>query len=596
MSANPSTAAQPPTSEPSRRDTKRDERGPSQADLLVEIVRGTGELFHDAYGHAYLTICTEGLRETLKLRSRRARSWLDREFYRTFGRVPGGQAGTDALSLLEGIAVHGSAKRAVHVRTGEHEGRIYIDLGDDTREVAEVDAHGWRIVRHAPVRFLRPLGMAALPRPVHGGQVEELRPFVNVKSDQHFRLLVAWILAAQRPRGPYPILCLQGEQGSSKSTTTRLVRRLVDPNVSPTRAAPREVRDLAINARSAHVLAYDNLSGLAVWLSNALCRVATGGGFATRALCTDDEEIIFDFVRPIVVNGIDDAATRPDLADRCLVVTLPAIAKSKRRREADITAAFDAAAPRIYGAILSALSGALAREPDVQLPELPRMADFAVLATAAERALGWQDGDFLAAYTANQRDSTAITLDADLVAQTVARFMKDRSEWSGPAKELLEELRRLVSDPERASKAWPSAPNILSARLRRAAPILRDLDIEVDTDARDGRGGDKRRLVTLRTLVQTTVPIVPTVPEREIAEELTLPASVAGPSPSPDPPAFSDRGRLWGRSESDLSSPLSQSNFRVGDDGDDGDDSLGDKGETFLDWLAGQGITREEEA
>ena len=155
-----------------------------------------------------------------------------------------------------------------------------------------------------------------------------------------------------------------------------------------------------------------------------------------------------------------------------------------------------------------------------------------MLATAAERALGWRDGDFLAAYAANQRDSTAITLDADLVAQTVVRFMKDRSEWSGPAKELLEQLRRLVADEERNSKAWPGAPHVLSARLRRAAPMLRDLGIEVDPDSSEGRGQDRRRLIVLRTARQT-----------------------------------------WGRSESDVASPLPEPDPRGGDAGDAGDAS-----------------------
>ncbi|MBV9949612.1 MAG: hypothetical protein JOZ69_22415 [Myxococcales bacterium] len=541
LSGAPATAESPP------RDRKQDERGPGQADLLVDIVRSKGELFHDPHGAAYVSLCTDGRCRTWKLRSRHARSWMDREFYAVFGRVPGGTAAADALSTLEGIALHGSAERTVHVRTGEHEGRVYIDLGDKTRDFVEVDGRGWRIVARAPVHFVRPAGMAALPRPQPGGRVDELRPFVNVKDDAQFRLVVAWILAAQRPRGPYPILCLQGEQGSSKSTTTRLVRALVDPSVSPIRVIPGCVRDLAINACAAHVLAYDNLSGMPLWLSDALCRVATGGGFATRALHTDDEEVIFEFVRPVVVNGIDDVATRPDLADRCLVVTLPAIPKDKRRRDVDIRAAFEAAAPRIYGAILSALAGALLREPHVQLAELPRMADFAVLATAAESSLGWEDGDFMAAYAANQSDSRAITLDADLVAQTVARFMRDRHAWSGPAKELLEALRRLVSEAERASKAWPSAPNVLSTRLRRAAPILRELGVEVNLDAREGRDGDKRRVVVLRA----------------------LPPSSPG---SPLPPGSSSASSP---SSSPGSSPLPEPNFPRGDDGDDGDDVSG---------------------
>jgi len=444
------------------------------------------------------------------------------------------------------------------------------------------------------VRFVRPMGIGALPRPVHGGSVEDLRPFVNVKSDLHFRLLVAWIVAAQRPRGPYPILCLQGEQGSAKSTTTRLVRRLVDPNISPTRAAPREVRDLAITARATHVLAYDNLSGIAPWLSDALCRVATGGGFSTRALCTDDEEVIFDFVRPIVVNGIDDVATRPDLADRCLIVTLPAIPKARRRREGDILAAFGDAAPRIYGAVLSARSGAMACEADVQLAELPRMADFAVFATAAERALGWGPGDFMAAYASNQRDTTAVALDADLVAQTVVRFMRDHGEWSGPAKDLLEELRGLVSTAERESKAWPGAPHVLSARLRRAAPVLRELGVEVDPDATEGRGSSKRRLVVLKTAGAASVPTDPSAHIRDKPQETDPREPGGSASPARSPASNGHGGRSRGRSAPSGASAPPQGISRSGDGGDAGDArSLDERGEdAFSDWLDSQGIAR----
>jgi hypothetical protein len=573
---------------------KKEERPPSQAELLVQIARTKGELFHDAYGDAYVSVVSVGGRETMKLRSRRARAWMDREYFTTFSRVPGGQANADAIATLEGIAIHGSGQRLVHLRTGEHEGRVYVDLGDETREQVEVDARGWRLVQRAPVSFVRPMGMGALPRPVPGGSVDELREFVNVKDDLHFRLLVAWIVAAQRPRGPYPILCLQGEQGSSKSTTTRLVRRLVDPNVSLTRAAPREVRDLAITARAAHVLAYDNLSGLPVWLSDALCRVSTGGGFATRALCTDDEEVIFDFVRPIVVNGIDDVATRPDLADRCLLVTLPPIPTSRRRRERDLTSAFEKAAPRIYGAILTALSGALAREPDVLLAELPRMADFAVFATAAERALGWRDGDFMAAYTANRRDTTAVALDADLVGQAVVRFMRDRADWEGPAKDLLEALAAVATDTERQSKAWPGAPHVLSARLRRSAPVLRDLGVDVDPDASEGRGRDKRRLVVLRTLAQPSVPGVRTVHPADNVQESDSPESApAGRIPVKQRPQ-SSRGRSDGRSEPEPASTHSKGNLRAGDAGDAGDASSFSEETTapFAEWLAGEGVQR----
>jgi hypothetical protein len=332
-----------------------------------------------------------------------------------------------------------------------------------------------------------------------------------------------------------------------------------------------------------------------VWLSDALCRVATGGGFATRALCTDDEEVIFDFVRPIVVNGIDDVATRPDLADRCLLVTLPPIPVARRRRERDLIGAFERAAPRIFGAVLSAVSGALAREASVHLPELPRMADFAVFATAAERGLGWHDGDFMAAYTANRRDTTAVALDADLVGQAVVRFMRDRADWQGPAKDLLEALSSAVGDAERESKGWPGAPHVLSARLRRSAPVLRELGIDVDADASEGRGRDKRRLVVLRTLAQTSVPTVRTAHVGDIPAESTDCKDTAGAPAVAGHRPRAPRGRSDGRREGGPPSPRSAAISSVGDAGDAGDASSFSEGSAapFADWLDGEGIDQE---
>ena len=93
-----------------------------------------------------------------------------------------------------------------------------------------------------------------------------------------------------------------------------MLKALVDPNVAPVRALPREQRELMIAANNGHVLAFDNLSGLPPWLSDALCRLATGGSFAVRQLYTNEDEIL--------VNGIEDVISRPDLADRSIFLTL----------------------------------------------------------------------------------------------------------------------------------------------------------------------------------------------------------------------------------------------------------------------------------
>ena len=144
-------------------------------------------------------------------------------------------------------------------------------------------------------------------------------------------MVVAWALACLRNRGPYPVIVLSGEQGSAKSTFSAILRALLDPNTAPLRALPREDRDLFIAASNGHVLAFDNVSGLPAWISDTLCRLATGGGFAVRQLYTDQDEVLFDAARPVILNGIEDIVTRPDLADRAVFLTLEPIPEERRR-------------------------------------------------------------------------------------------------------------------------------------------------------------------------------------------------------------------------------------------------------------------------
>ena len=263
-----------------------------------------------------------------------------------------------------------------------------------TWRAVEIDATGWRVIDKPPLRFRRASGMKPLAMPVRGGSVETLRSFLNVRADTDFVLVVAWALACLRNRGPYPVLALSGEQGSAKSTFLAMMRSLLDPNTAPLRALPREDRDLFIAANNGHVLAFDNVSGLPAWISDTLCRLATGGGFAVRQLYTDQDEVLFDAARPVILNGIEDIVTRPDLADRAVFLTLEPIPEERRRPETELWAAFEVERPRILGVLLDAVVEGLKRLPETRLEKLPRMADFALWATACETAL-WTVGHLL---------------------------------------------------------------------------------------------------------------------------------------------------------------------------------------------------------
>jgi hypothetical protein len=268
----------------------------------------------------------DGRRETWPLRTKTIRRWLARLFYLAREEAPGSQAVQDAIAVLEGKALFDGVEHPVHVRTAEHEGRIYLDLADPAwRAVAIAPGSGWEVVTNPPVRFKRARGMLPLPTPVGGGSLEELRPFLNYASEDDFRLMVAWLVMALRPAGPYPVLALHGEQGSGKSTATEARRMIIDPNEAVLRPPPRDERDLVIAGSNGRVVALENLSHIAQWLSDALCRIATGSGFATRELYTDTDEAIFSVQLPIVLNGIVEVVIAGDLQDRSIVLTLPTI-------------------------------------------------------------------------------------------------------------------------------------------------------------------------------------------------------------------------------------------------------------------------------
>ena len=129
-------------------------------------------------------------------------------------------------------------------------------------------------------------------------------------------------------------------------------------------------------------------------------------------------------------------ATRPDLLDRALIVGLPPIPEDERRPEGELWAAFEKARPSILGALFDAVAGALKTVSSLRLERIPRMADFALWATAAESALGWKAGAFIDAYTGNRREATESALEADPVAGAVRALMQKQEQWNGTATEL----------------------------------------------------------------------------------------------------------------------------------------------------------------
>ena len=466
------------------------------------------ELFHTPSGVAFADFITEGHRETWPIRSKRFRTWLRRCYYHASGSAPSAAAIRSALDLLEARAQFDGPERAVNTRVAEHAGRLYLDLADEHWRAVAIGPDGWRVLGCPPVRFRRAPGMLPLPVPERGGSIEALRSFLNLSNQNEFVLVVAWLLAALRSSGPYPLLAISGEQGSAKTVLSKLLRALVDPNAAPVRALPREERELMIAAHNGHLLAFDNLSGLPAWLSDALCRLASGGSFAVRQLYTDDEEVLFKAARPTLLNGIEDIIGRSDLADRAILLTLGPIGEEQRRSETELWREFELARPAILGALLDAAAHGLRAVGSVHLGRLPRMADFALWATACETGL-WPAGTFTRAYAANRKAAIESMIDADPIAACVREFMSERPSWTGSAADLLRVSVERSSDRiPRDGTGWPKTPRALAGHLRRAQTFLRALGIEI-AFSRQGRSGS--RVIRMRSFPENTVSTVSSV-------------------------------------------------------------------------------------
>ncbi len=474
----------------------------SQASAIVQLALGSGaELFHDDAQDVYVTITNGTHHETLPLKGTAAAAWLRFLYYEAARKAPGSQAVQDALNLLRAKALFEGEAHEVHVRIAGDRDAIHLDLGDHEWQAVEITAAGWQVVCDPPRKFRRPRGLYPLPLPARGGTISDVRPFLNAANDDDFRMMVSWLVAAMCPWGPYPVLILGGEQGSAKTTTARVLRLLFDPNKADLRSEPRDTRDLSIAAANSAVVAYDNVSAMRDWLSDSLCRLATGGGFGTRELFSDGEEVLFDAVRPVLLTGIEEFATRGDLIDRSIALTLPPIADDSRRDERSFWPAFEEARPRILGALLDVLVVALRERDRVTLAGRPRMADFAQTAAAIAPAIGWTAEAFLEAYAKNRKASRTSSVESSLVGVALAGYMAKRATWSGTATELLAELATSAGEQTTKLRDWPTTPRKLSGELRRLAPSLHAVDIALTFGERTGKNG--ARMLNLDKLRKT---------------------------------------------------------------------------------------------
>lgn len=467
----------------------------SQKDILISCTDGI-ELWHDAKQKAYATIREGGKSEHLALDSRVFSDWLCLQYYRAVGGSPGREAVKECIGTLSGKAKFEGREDTAEVRIAHRPGKVYLDLVNKQREVVSITSTGWEILRDSdcPVKFIRPRTLRELPRPLADGDINAIFSIINVESEHQKTLLCAWLVSVFKPpSGVFPILVLTGEQGTGKTFAAKTIKQLIDPVEAPLRATPKEERDLAIAATSNYILAYDNLSGMPAWLSDVYCRVASGAGFSTRELFTDGEETTFETHSPILINGIDEPTSRDDFNDRVISIKLARILDTQRQTERMLQKRFEEIAPRVLGAILSAVSQALKEVDSVKIESQVRMADFLEWATAAEPALGIKSGGIAKSYDHNRTELVMDLIETSALAQAVIKLVEMNYHNGGICDTATKIFRQLVKPDDLDTSDFPKNPKQFGSKLSRLSPALRKVGIAVEKDR-----NMNSRLITLR--------------------------------------------------------------------------------------------------
>ncbi len=467
-----------------------------QRDELLKYLDAV-ELWHDDADKAYATFPVGRHREHAPIRSSRFRHWLILKYLDDNESAPGKAAMDECLNAAEAIAVGKGKRYTAFIRVAEHRSRVFLDLCDDEWRAIECTRNGWTIIEDVPVKFVRRDGMLPLPIPEcvteQRSGIEELRGLFGNLSQEHFALVVTWVMSCVKDTGDFPILMVHGESGSGKSVLTKLLMDLVDPRNEKALSIPKDDRALIVLAKQTWSIGFENLSHIPSWLSDAMCRLASGDAFVAVKLYTDDELALHKAKRPIIVNGIPRLAEREDLASRVLSINLPPFTDD-RLTEPEIMVRWHKVKPRILGGLLDGVCGALRNVDGVTLPEQPRIVGALKWATAAEANFGFDDGAVFKAWQASAREGAQAAFEADVVAIVLTSFIRGLTTkaWEGTSTQLFEQLSLHATEAQRKSKLWPASPAGLTNRIDRAAPLLRGQGIHVER-----RSTHRARLVTI---------------------------------------------------------------------------------------------------
>ncbi|TPL54943.1 hypothetical protein FJ937_04695 [Mesorhizobium sp. B2-4-4] len=464
-----------------------DDEGTQSAKLVSLALRESMAPFRDKAHKdiALVTLPHTGPSIAYRVNSSPVKLWLRHLVHKAWGKPIGANPLLEAIATLEAIGLFDGPSFPVYARVAGDTKSIAIDLGREDGRMIKISSDGQTIESNLTHKFVRGAGFESLPLPEASGDgLRRLQSFLGL-DNQNYRLLLAFLVNALKPQGPYFILLVEGEQGSGKSFFCEVIKRIIDPNQALRLRLPDKPQDLMIQAKEYWLLSFDNASGMKAEMSDILCSLATGGGIAVRRLYTDDELHVLTYMRPFMINGISGYVTRPDLMERAIPIKLPPIGEGGRKTEAELMKELQAMLPSVLAELYDGIAHALRTYDEVEPPRHLRMADAARWIRAAEEGLGEKPGAIIEAIAAAQNEFVVDRVNDDPLVMAL-RTITARGPFEGYVGDL---YVRIAEIQERSpNRGLPQSPSRLSNQLDRMRPAMAKAGVTVEFLGKDRRG------------------------------------------------------------------------------------------------------------
>jgi hypothetical protein len=477
----------------------------SKAVELINLADKGCRFFCDQHSTPFVFMKNPGL--VLRLRGREFKVWLVKQFYDSYSQAVSSDALAAAMNVLEAEAFESERIRLSTRCSMDGERRLIIDLCDKNEEAVMIEPGSWRIAKLDAPRFRRYTHMLPMQVATEGADLREFVKFWRLKDPDDDVILVGYIGHMFVSEIPKAINVAIGPKGSTKTSAQRAIRQLVDPSSVEDMTIGEKGREFVQQLAHHYAPLFDNVSRLQAWQADDLCRAATGAGFTKRELYTDEEDVIFQYKRSVLINGINTPTQRGDFLDRSVLFEFARVPKGGRLEDSKVTAKVVAWLPRLRRSIFDALAAAMSLLDQVrtELQELPRMADFAVWGEAFCRAVGYPPFAFYNRLMRKVDETSTIALENDVIAELLFKLFEDdagrqyltgKDEVEGTASQLLKVLQKLNEDIKYVSaKELPEAPESFSRRLGELEADLGEVGIKIE---RKKTTGGKRRLIVRR--------------------------------------------------------------------------------------------------